>query len=682
MKTNAQATQRELEYAEDAVFITKTDAQGTITFANDAFVAMSGFSREELLGAGHNIMRHPDMPDWVFADMWKTIAGGYPWRGLIKNLCKNGDHYWSRATVVPMVDHGKSIGYLSLRKKPTREEVASAEALYRQRSAPMSAQSLVARFRNLSLQTKVQVLIQPILLVLLGIANFSIAGHIEATLIESVKQRAEGIANEVIDSANLLMVTGQIGDVANRKLLINKISASGHITSLHLVRGDIVSRQYGPGLPEEQLSNERQREAIKNGQPYYGVEDRQGTPVFRAVTPTIMSHNFHGTDCLLCHQGSEGSANGASDIEIDMSADYASYRRIMTALALGQVGLQLLFFFFAGWVMRRFVARPVEEIKEHLSDLVNGNMQRAVDISRRDELGNVLCSVQTTKVLLGSIIDQITSVSNHINGRAKELTQAMAQVANGSEVQRQAAESMAAAVTQMSASVDQVAANSDEVRRVSEMSKGLADDGSKVVTQVVGDMARISSAVSQAAQAIGDLGRHSERIQSIVGSIKEIADQTNLLALNAAIEAARAGEQGRGFAVVADEVRSLAEKTQKSTQQVGEMTDAIRSSTGSAVREMDTVVSMVKSGSQLAQSAGGAIVGINDGASKVLHGVEDIAGAVAEQSRTSRGIADNVEKVAAMSQENGDAVRNVAATVDNLDKLAAELQQSVEHFRI
>ncbi|MBI5919599.1 MAG: methyl-accepting chemotaxis protein [Nitrosomonadales bacterium] len=682
MKNNQPVTQRDIDYPESVIFITKTDPKGAITYTNDAFVEISGFSREELIGVNHNIVRHPDMPAWAFADLWKTIKSGRPWRGVVKNRAKNGDHYWVRATVSPIIDQGNITGYLSLRRKPSRSEIAAAEMLYRSGSPQSGGRSISNWFRNLSLQAKLHVFIQPALLVLLGLGSYVVSDHIRSQMLDDAQKRAEGIANEVIDSANMLMVTGQISDPETRRLLVKKIASSGNIIGLHLLRSEQVIKQFGPGLPEEQVEAGLAQSVMDKKEAFHALEYRNGMPVFRLVTPYLATRDFHGTDCLSCHQVEAGSVNGASVIDIDLSKDFSELHRVMLSIAAGQLALQLCLFLFTGWVIRRFIARPVAEIKEHLQSLVNGNMTAQVDISGRDEMGEILCSVQSAKVLLGALIDQNSSLSRHIDERAKQLSNSVASVERSAQSQAESASSMAAAVEEMSVSIDQVADNTVDVRNTSENSKQLADNGRNVVQHVVDDMAKISCAVMDAAKAIEDLGDKSDQIQSIVTAIKEIADQTNLLALNAAIEAARAGEQGRGFAVVADEVRNLAEKTAKATQKIAGVTREIHDSTNHAVAEMSGVVDMVKAGSRLAEQAGLSIIGIDEGATRVLKGVEDISTSIKEQSQASREIAVNVERVAQMSESTSNAVQEVGNVAQKLEQLAQSLEQSIGHFKI
>ena len=682
MKKNLPVTQREIDYPESAVFVTKTDIKGAITYASDAFVEISGFSREELIGVNHNIVRHPDMPEWAFADLWETVKGGHPWRGFVKNRAKNGDHYWVKANVSPIIDHGKVVGYLSLRKKPSRSDITKAEELYRSGKQPVSRFSLESWFGTLSLQKKLQLLLQPAVLIVASVATFYVSDYIKTRLIDTVQVRANAVANELIDSANMLMVTGQISQPENRQLLIKKLVSSGNIVNLQMARADAVVKQFGAGLPEETIRDEVQRQAIATKTPHYEIVQRGDQTIYRAVIPYIFSHSFHQTDCLTCHTVEDGAVAGVSDIEIDMTKDFKSQQQFVMIINSGQLLFQIVLFFFIGWVVKHFVTRRVLEIRRHLADLVNGDMSSEVEICGRDEMGEILCAVQSSKVLLGAIVDQITSVSGSIDARAKQLTSTMNKVEHSSQLQSESAASMAAAVEELTVSIDQVASNAGDVRKVSDNSKTLATDGSKVVQEVVGSMENINTAVKKAAQTIEDLGNRSEQIQHIVKSIKEIADQTNLLALNAAIEAARAGEQGRGFAVVADEVRKLAEKTSKSTTEISTMTGAITNSTNEAVAEMVAAVEMVKAGSLLAQQAGTAIDGINDGAVQVQNGVEDISSSIEEQSISGREIAVNVEKVAQMSEENSNSVSEISTTVERLERLSQSLEESVKHFRV
>jgi methyl-accepting chemotaxis protein len=297
-------------------------------------------------------------------------------------------------------------------------------------------------------------------------------------------------------------------------------------------------------------------------------------------------------------------------------------------------------------------------------------------------MGEVLCSLQCSKVLLGSMVDQISSVSGHIDTRAKQLAESMATVRNSSDAQSEASSSMAAAIEEVSVSIDHVSDNARDVKQISENSRTLADQGKGVVQQVVDEMSGIAQTVSKTAEAIKNLGGKSEQIQNIVTSIQEIANQTNLLALNAAIEAARAGEHGRGFAVVADEVRNLAEKTAHATRDISLMAVDIRDSSALAVNEVNATVEKVKLGSELATKAGSNIIEINEGAVRVLDGVENISTSIKEQSVASRDIAVNVEKVAQMTEQNNASVNEVAVTVKAMESLSETLEDAIGYFRI
>jgi methyl-accepting chemotaxis protein len=255
-------------------------------------------------------------------------------------------------------------------------------------------------------------------------------------------------------------------------------------------------------------------------------------------------------------------------------------------------------------------------------------------------------------------------------------------VANGSTSQSEAASAMAATVEQITVSIAHVSEGAFEALRISRNSGELSEHGGEIIHRAAEEIRKIADTVRQTSTSIENLGEQSTRISSIVKVINEIANQTNLLALNAAIEAARAGEQGRGFAVVADEVRKLAERTSKSTQEVTQMIDTIQTSSRIAVDGMAAMVGQVDGGVALAQQAGEAINQINAGSSQVLSTVSDISSALAEQSKASNDIAAHIERVAQMTEENSASAELSASAASDLAKLADDMRTTVNRFKI
>ncbi len=234
----------------------------------------------------------------------------------------------------------------------------------------------------------------------------------------------------------------------------------------------------------------------------------------------------------------------------------------------------------------------------------------------------------------------------------------------------------------MTVGINHVSENAREAREISRKAGEHSSQGGAIIHDAVTMMTRMADTVRATSSTIGDLGQHSNRISSVVQVIKDVAEQTNLLALNAAIEAARAGEQGRGFAVVADEVRKLAERTTKATEEITQMIDAIQGSARNAVGTMSNAEAHVGSGVSLAQQAGEAINQIKDGAVHVIDVVSDISTALTEQTSASNDIAAHVETMAQMSEENSAAANRTAQAASRLENLANTMRAAVSQFKI
>ena len=332
-------------------------------------------------------------------------------------------------------------------------------------------------------------------------------------------------------------------------------------------------------------------------------------------------------------------------------------------------------------VIRR-ITRSLNELESAMYQIQTSNdLSGRVFVTAKDEIGRIGHSFNQMIRSFQEIIQQVVSNSHSVMQAAGKLSEASHRVAARSQSQSDAAASMAATMEQMTMSIDQVAEHADEAHNSSLQNGELSSRGSEVILRVVDDMRCIADTVNQSSAIIQGLGQRSDEIFSIVQVIKDIADQTNLLALNAAIEAARAGEQGRGFAVVADEVRKLAERTSQSTQMIAEIVEKIQSGTRNAVSSMGEGVIQVNQGVELAGQAGAAINQISSGAQRVSHVVSDISNAIREQSIASSDIARNVERVAQMSDENHTAAEETASTARNLEDLAAELESTVAMFK-
>jgi methyl-accepting chemotaxis protein len=241
---------------------------------------------------------------------------------------------------------------------------------------------------------------------------------------------------------------------------------------------------------------------------------------------------------------------------------------------------------------------------------------------------------------------------------------------------------MSAAVEQMTVSISHVSDNAANAERATTDSHNHSNQGALVINEAVAEIAKIASAVTNSSNMIADLERRSVEIQGIASVINDIADQTNLLALNAAIEAARAGEQGRGFAVVADEVRKLAERTAKSTREITGMLAVIQECTRAAVSSMNEGVTLVANGTDLANQAGNSIIQISESANRVVSEVNDISAALREQKAASEDIAKSVEKIAQMAEENSAASHETATAATSLKDLAIALKNDASWFRV
>jgi methyl-accepting chemotaxis protein len=336
---------------------------------------------------------------------------------------------------------------------------------------------------------------------------------------------------------------------------------------------------------------------------------------------------------------------------------------------------------FAIIIASRISAR-LNNAVEIAGRIAAGDLQGSSASPTQDEIGHLLRSMQNMQESLRAAISRIRSSAETVGTASHDLADSSSAMRQSTDIQSESASAIAANIEELTVSINHVADITREGSRLAADSDTRAKCGKDTTEQLVQQMRRVADVVNSAAQQISRLETESEQIARIVGVIKDIADQTNLLALNAAIEAARAGEQGRGFAVVADEVRTLSERTGKSTQEISETVSSIRQAIRLVVTEVEEAAKLSDEGVVKANTTGETIAQMQEITHRVAAMVDDIDSSLREQSAAATDVAQKVEKISIQAEETSNASNQTSAAAERLDDIAQEMQAAVSGFRV
>ena len=343
----------------------------------------------------------------------------------------------------------------------------------------------------------------------------------------------------------------------------------------------------------------------------------------------------------------------------------------------------LLLGLFSAFSIIRSITRPLNRMRSTITTVEkNSDFTQRIELTSADEVGETATAFDQLMGSMQQTFAKVLEDAARVSLSAQSLSTSSGHLAASSSSQSSSTAAMAAAIEEMTVSSNVVSDSAREALNISRHSGDLSTAGGQIIGQAATEMSRIAETVRHTSLTIEEVGQHSNRISSIVNVIKDIAGQTNLLALNAAIEAARAGEQGRGFAVVADEVRKLAESTTKATEEISRMIEAVQHSAKAAVDAMSASVAEVSNGVSLANQAGETIIQIKDGAGHVVNVVNDISASLAEQCTANNSLAIQVEKIAQMTDENSQATAETATEAIRLMELAGDMQKTLGRFKI
>ncbi|MCO8314496.1 methyl-accepting chemotaxis protein [Pseudomonas mandelii] len=351
-------------------------------------------------------------------------------------------------------------------------------------------------------------------------------------------------------------------------------------------------------------------------------------------------------------------------------------------LIIGSSALALLVGLIAAWVITRLIVAPLRSVIRVAQQIAAGDLSATIEVTRRDEIGQLMQAMQQMGAGLSSIVSGLQAGIEQLASSAQSLSAVTEQTNLEVSSQKEETEQVATAMNQMTATVHDVARNAEEAAQAAQTADGKVESGQQVVRQSMARIEQLADSATSASSSIESLSAEIQNIGTVLSVIKSVAEQTNLLALNAAIEAARAGEQGRGFAVVADEVRALAKRTQQSTEEIERLVSALRSAAQSSVQQIENSGELVKLAVSDALQTESALGSIAAAVSLIQQMNQQIAAAAEEQSSVAEEINRSVTSIRASADQSSLAMQGNAASSIELAQLGVELKGMVGHFRL
>ncbi len=467
-----------------------------------------------------------------------------------------------------------------------------------------------------------------------------------------------------------------------RKELQQRVLSNESITEARIVRSQQLNSVYGPGSEDSVIMDDLDRRALDGERVMEEVRDSNGHRL-TVIVPMKAVPDYKGTNCMLCHQHPEGSVIGAVRVTYSLDKMNQTIRTNMIKVALVELALFVIGILVIGYILNRIVIRPINRFANTLHEIEQEhNFNLRVSVNSADEIGTMSAAMNSLLDNMHKSLKQVSSTvlklsgsSGRINDIANLTTQAVLH-------QQDQTRSVASAIEQMEASTRSVSSSSTQTVEASDLALRESDEGTRVTAQAIHAIETLRHNIDEATIVIQKLDDQAQNVGTVLEVIKNIAEQTNLLALNAAIEAARAGEQGRGFAVVADEVRTLASRTQASTEEINKIIDGLQLDAKNAVQVMQTSLSSAGQGVEQVQNTSNALNTIAAEIRRINDMNHEVAGAVREQSDMASSIERNILAINDSSEDSSEHARHLTQVSTELTSLAQELETMLSRFKL
>ena len=672
MRDDEPVTQKEYLLNEGDFLISRTNLKGRITYANPAFIKVSGYERDELIGAPQNIIRHPDMPESVYEDFWKTIESGHSWKGIIKNRRKDGDHYWVESNASPLLEDGEVVGYASVRLKADRDDIVKAEKAYGAIRAGKAS--------GLSLHRG-------------EIRRRGLAGALERLNLGSVRARLVAM---IMTAAVLVITTSGLGlfalqQAGNRLQAMDQDGLQDVARLQQISQRATEAHQLLAGNSRTMLLDEKdqyieslQSISTRMGTLWGDYQGRTGSAVEEvdSLDTTIAEYRSAGigeaiallqsddrfdvltnlpgriqamqrtSESLSTQVGTviKGERNDAMTLAENGRAEQTT----LLAVQAGMMAAGLLILIVMGTLTFRRITQPLDDARRFTLQIASGNLGADEPAPRRDEFGLLFANLRIMRLSLGNIVGDVNESVSMVNPAARDIAAGSEDISERTEQQASSLQETASSMEEITTTVQH---NSDNARQASTLASENTER-SKSTKALMHDVVETMDQISQS----------SHHMRGILDMIDSIAFQTNILALNASVEAARAGEQGRGFAVVAGEVRQLASRSADAAREIRELIDGSTRQIGD--------------GTERVRQAEESLIATMEAATRVNDIMEEIKSASEEQSNGVRQINQSITEVDQATQQNASRVQATARAATELERQADLLSNAVAAFRL